>query len=236
MIGTIPITPDQIAARDAAIMKSRLTPTPDESAKSTNDVLQDVAPESDSETFSDVVSSMNKQDGAIVVPNVITVPTDLLGGSNMSFWKTLETDATAFFGVLAKFAPAVMAIFLPNSKATPIVASIAPLVAPTMASASTILGAGATGAQKAQAATTILSNMVAAGQVVSKGGQAHTLAELQQAMPIINQIFTGVISAAQAASTAAETPATTVTTVSVPTVGNAVIADTTGIEAQTAAN
>jgi hypothetical protein len=195
--------------QQAEIMHKEMTPTEEELDKAAHN-----RPETDIESpLEQWTEGQEAPPQTGVVIHSVTISTNFLSGGSMSS-KILDEilkDGEQALSLLAGFAPAIMQIFEPKSSATPIVTALAPLIPQAMAAAQQfgIGGTQAAGAQMAAAASSLLGVAVQAGTVLSKGGQAHTMDELAQAQPVINQIFTGIINAATAGATAAANVAAT---------------------------
>ena len=108
--------------------------------------------------------------------------------------------AVAILSLLATVLPTILNLFASKSKETPIITALAPFVPTAMAAAQQILPGSGDGASRASAATALLAVLVQAGKVVSTGGQLHTMDEFEAALPVIGQLFTGIIDASKPAT------------------------------------
>ena len=188
------------AEEAAEVIHKRLLPSADEIERSKNNPLSDLETPYQREYGAEGAP----QSG--VVLNVKTFSTDLLGEKDMTF-KQLVTDVEKVASAILGVAPAILGFLLPNSKVTPIVTAIAPLIPQAMAAANTFIGTDGAGTDKAAAASALLQFAVSTGKVVSTGGQAHTMDEFQAALPEIQKLFTGVINSLDAVANAVTTPA-----------------------------
>lgn len=189
------------AEEAAEVIHKRLLPSADELDRSKNNPLDDL----ETPYQREYGAEGPPQSG--VVLNVKTFNTDLLGEKDMTF-KQLVTDAEKVASAILGVAPAILGFLLPNSKVTPIVTAIAPLIPQAMAAANTFIGTDGAGTDKAAAASALLQFAVSTGKVVSTGGQAHTMDEFQAALPEIQKLFTGVINSLDAvANTVSQAPA-----------------------------
>ena len=141
--------------------------------------------------------------------DITTIQTDLLsGGQNEMKLKQIVTDVEKYGSILLQAAPTVLSILLPHSKATPIIEAIVPKIPAAMQAANVFLGLDSSGTTKQAAATALLASAVQMGQVVSAtgSGQAHTMEEFQAALPQIQAMMTGVISALDGAASVITQP------------------------------
>ena len=115
-------------------------------------------------------------------------------------WRDILGVAEKVVSVIMSIAPIVLNIFAP--KAVPIVTALGPSIAKAVAFAEALAG-NQSGQARAIAAYAFLAGLVDAGAVLSSGGQKHTMEELQAAKAQLDELFTKIISSADAVVTTA---------------------------------